>query len=444
MGVLSKKEAAFLLLGDLIIFLGSLFLALFLRRFEFPTLTVYFSHIPPFLILSLIWAVVFFIAGLYEKQTLLLRSKLPNTLFNAQVANAFFAIAFFYIVPNFGIEPKTNLFLFLIVSSVGLFLWRIYGTRLFGPRVKERALIVGSGEEVAEMAEEINNNSRYNLTFVDSVDLDRAREVEFKEVIIDRVYQDQIGVMVIDFDNKKLEPILAHLYNLIFSKVRFIDMHELYEELFDRMPLSLLRHSWFLENISLTPRFMYDSSKRLMDIIISAPLGILSLAAYPFVYVAIKSDDGGSVFFRQIRIGKNNQSFSIIKFRTMGKVEGKEKQQVTRSGKFLRASRIDELPQLWNVLRGDLSLIGPRPELPELVAVYEKEIPYYSVRHLVTPGLSGWAQIYHQKHPHHSADIYETRNKLSYDLYYIKNRSFTLDVKIALKTIKTLLSQVGV
>ena len=118
--------------------------------------------------------------------------------------------------------------------------------------------------------------------------------------------------------------------------------------------------------------------------------------------------------------------------------------EITRVGKFLRKLRIDELPQLLNVLRGDLSLIGPRPELPELVRVYEKEIPYYNIRHLIKPGLSGWAQLYHENHPHYRANVSETKVKLSYDLYYIKNRSFFLDLKIALKTIKVLLSRSGV
>ena len=117
---------------------------------------------------------------------------------------------------------------------------------------------------------------------------------------------------------------------------------------------------------------------------------------------------------------------------------------MTRVGNYLRKTRIDELPQLWNVIRGDLSLIGPRPELPHFVELYDREIPYYNIRHLITPGLSGWAQTHHDQHPHHEADTTETKNKLSYDLYYIKNRSLMLDVKIALLTIRTLLSRSGI
>jgi lipopolysaccharide/colanic/teichoic acid biosynthesis glycosyltransferase len=117
--------------------------------------------------------------------------------------------------------------------------------------------------------------------------------------------------------------------------------------------------------------------------------------------------------------------------------------RVTKVGSFLRRTRIDELPQLWNVLRGDYSLIGPRPELPALVAAYSEKIPYYNARHLLKPGLSGWAQIYHREHPHHGIDIEETQNKLSYDLYYVKNRSLLLDLQIGLKTIRTILSRSG-
>jgi lipopolysaccharide/colanic/teichoic acid biosynthesis glycosyltransferase len=178
-----------------------------------------------------------------------------------------------------------------------------------------------------------------------------------------------------------------------------------------------------------------------MDVSISLVLGVISLAVYPFVYLAIKLDDGGTVFFKQDRIGRGGRVIKIIKFRTMS--EGVHP-QVTRVGDMLRKIRIDELPQLWNILRGDISLVGPRPELPDLVKLYEKEIPYYSVRHLLKPGLSGWAQIHQEKPPKFDVGYDETKTKLSYDLYYIKNRSFMLDLKIALQTIKTILSRSGI
>ena len=219
-------------------------------------------------------------------------------------------------------------------------------------------------------------------------------------------------------------------------------MHKVYEEVFERIPLSLVKYNWFLENISSSSHMGYDLLKRIMDVLIGGALMILSLPFYPLVALAIKLDDHGPVFITQDRVGKNNIVMKIFKFRSMAS-DGTGALFVTRTGKFLRTTRIDELPQLWNVIRGELSLVGPRPELPDLVKVYEKEIPYYNVRHLATPGLSGWGQIKDYNVPRGTADVDKTRSKLSYDLYYIKNRSLPLDVVIALKTIKTLLSRSG-
>ena len=138
----------------------------------------------------------------------------------------------------------------------------------------------------------------------------------------------------------------------------------------------------------------------------------------------------------------------LVKLRTMlfydaGDPEKQKMNRIIPFGKFLRVSRIDELPQLWNVLRGELSFVGPRPEFPKIAAVYEKEIPYYHARHVVPPGLSGWAQIKDYDAPKGPADVKRTRRKLSYDLYYVKHRSFALDIAIALKTIRALVSFSG-
>jgi lipopolysaccharide/colanic/teichoic acid biosynthesis glycosyltransferase len=295
----------------------------------------------------------------------------------------------------------------------------------------------------------VNLHKNYNLHFISSVDLDTVTGLDFQEEIVKRVYAEEVEVIAIDFKNEKVDPILPVLYNLIFSNVNFIDMYKIYEDVFDRIPLSLISYSWFLENISLAPKTTYDLLKRLMDIGIAAVLGVISLIAYPFIIAAIKYEGGGPIFIAQDRIGKNGARVKIFKFRTMTSndngvyTNGKSQNVVTKVGEFLRKTRLDELPQLWNVIHGELSLIGPRPELPSLVDEYEKEIPYYGIRHLIKPGLSGWAQLYHDNHPHHGVAVEQTKEKLSYDLYYLKNRSFILDITIALKTIKKLLSRSG-
>ena len=445
---LYRKESFVLLVGDFFFFLVSLWLALLVRNLEIPSRELFSIHLAPFSLLFCVWILVFYIAGLYEKHTVILKSKLPNVLANTQLVNSVLAVVFFYFIPFFGITPKTILFIYLFISFMIVLSWRMYGYFIIGRGHTNNAILIGSGDEMKELFEEVNNNHIYNIRFISSVDLNRADEKGFWDEIVAYIYSENVSIIAIDLANKNIEPVLPHLYNLIFSKVSFIDMHKIYEDIFDRVPLSLLKYNWFLENISTSPRVGYDVLKRIMDISIALILFLLSLPVYPFVFLAIKLDDGGKIFSFQTRIGESNRPIKIAKFRTMtiaddgGRWEV-QKNEVTRVGKFLRKTRIDELPQLWDVFTGDLSLIGPRPEFSDAVKHYSDELSFYNVRHLIKPGLSGWAQIYHDAHPHHMVDTLETRHKLSYDLYYIKNRSFLLDVKIALRTLKTLASIAG-
>ncbi len=443
----NKKEPIILFFGDIIFLCLALWLTLLLRDWSIPSFAVFKNHLLPFSFLFVVWILNFFIAGLYEKHTLILRKKIPSIIFNTQIINSIIGIAFFYFIPFFGIAPKTVLFIYLIVSSILIFVWRYYSVSFLGFRKKQNAILIGSGEEMVELRDEIKNNNRYNIELVSFVDLNEVDSFDFQEEIISKIYSENVHSVIIDLKNEKVKSILPHLYNLIFSNVRFIDMYKVYEDIFDRAPLSLVGYNWFLENISSKSHLTYDFLKRLMDIVISLIVGVISLIFYPFVYLAIKLDDKGPVFFEGERIGQNGKIIKLLKFRSMGVSSTgggiEENPQITKIGNFLRKTRIDELPQLINVLRGEISLIGPRPECPELVKKYNEEIPYYNIRHLIKPGLSGWAQMYHKHHPHHGLDVGETKNKLSYDLYYVKNRSFLLDLKIALKTIRTLLSRAG-
>lgn len=449
MGSLHRKESLVLLIGDFFFFLVSLWLALFLRNLVMPSRELFSTHLMPFSFLFVVWILVFYIAGLYEKHTAILKSKLPNILANTQLVNSALAVVFFYFVPFFGITPKTILFIYLFVSFILILSWRLYGYFIIGRGHPNNAILIGSGEEMKELLEEVNNNPIYNLKFISSIDLNRADEQGFWDEIVSHIYSENVSIVAIDLANKNVEPVLPHLYNLIFSKISFIDMHKIYEDIFDRVPLSLLKYDWFLENISTQPRGTYDALKRFMDIAISLPFALISLLLYPLVWLAVKLDDDGPLFITQERVGKHGRIIRISKFRSMEKNNldlgstSHAENKVTYVGKILRNTRIDELPQLWSILKGDLSLIGPRPELPAGVAHYTEEIPYYNVRHLIKPGLSGWAQICQERHPHHNLDSLETTNKLSYDLYYIKNRSFLLDIKIALRTLKALASIAG-
>ncbi|MEY4602155.1 MAG: hypothetical protein RL292_96 [Candidatus Parcubacteria bacterium] len=449
MTISNKKEVVLLFIGDVLFYFLSLWCALFMRAGVMPSGDLYMVHLLPFSILFALWFVVYYIAGLYEKHTLIITSQLPSIIFNAQIANSVVAVVFFYVFSGFGITPKTILLLFVIISFVLCVFWRMYGVKVLGVKEKERALLIGSGKEMKELFEEVNHKGSYAVSFVSSINVDDVSDVNIQEDIVQAIYKNNVKLVAIEFSNEKVRPLLPHLYNLMYSKIRFIDSHKIYEDVFNRIPLSLVTYSWFLENISVSPKFTYDFLKRVFDIVLSFILGVISLVVYPFVMLLIKLDDRGKYFISQERVGHNNRLVRIIKFRTMsvddsGEGSGDRQLKVTRVGRFLRASRIDELPQLWNVFFGDISLIGPRPELPNLVKLYEKEISFYTVRHLIKPGLSGWAQLYQKDPPKFGTDYDQTKAKLSYDLFYIKNRSFWLDIKIALKTVKTLLSRSGV
>lgn len=447
MSLSSRREGLVLFIGDIFISFFSLWTALRLRYGDEITSEVWRLHLVPFSALILVSTIVFFIAGLYEKHTLILKSKIPYTVLNAQVANAFIAVLFFYLIPAFIITPKTNLFLYLVISTGLLVLWRIYGVSyITGKKGKKLALIIGSGDEMRELSSEINGNDRYDIKFVGDIDLSKEDNIDFQHDVVERIYSEGISLVVLDLSDEKVKPFIPHLYNFIFSKVRFIDIHRLYEEIFDRVPLSLLRYTWFMENLSSTEKKYYDGAKRVMDIVVSLVLGIITLPFYIFVALAIKLEDGGDVFITQDRVGQNNGIKKLYKFRSMNVNDGGKWHtgptdvRHTSVGKFLRKSRIDELPQLFNVFKGDISLIGPRPDVYDLGIKLAKEIPYYTVRNIVKPGLSGWAQINQDIQP---KSVEETRERLAYDLYYVKNRSFLLDIKIALRTLKTLISREG-
>ncbi|HEX9609022.1 MAG TPA: sugar transferase, partial [Candidatus Paceibacterota bacterium] len=421
MTITNRKEQALLLVGDMLLFFLALWATLALRSLELPDMDTLYNHALPFSLLFIVWVLVFFIAGLYDKHTVLFQRKLPSIILNTQVANVIIAALFFFSVPYFGITPKTVLAIYLVISFVFITTWRLYifPSLRFGKQ--EKAILVGSGREAEELRNEVNENRRYGFEFMDTFHF--GNEVNPNDVqkrILERVAAGDVSVIVANLRHGDLEPLLPLLYNLTFLNLsfRFVDINQLYEDIFDRVPLSLVNHEWFLENVTIRSHVGYEALKRTTDVVAALILGVLSLAIYPLVWIAIRLDDGGPLFIAQERIGLNNRPIRILKFRSMtGNDEGadvlKSRHVVTRVGKYIRKTRIDELPQLWSVLRGDQSLIGPRPELPELVKHYAERIPYYNTRHLIKPGLSGWAQINHQGHPHHGSDVTETKNKLS-------------------------------
>jgi lipopolysaccharide/colanic/teichoic acid biosynthesis glycosyltransferase len=444
MSISNKYEALRLFFGDLLVFVVSIWLSLFVRFGALPTGNLLFSHFIFFFPVFFFLISACYLGGLYSKRALILSSRLPALLFKSEVISGILAICYFYIFPELLISPKTILLLYVVISYCLELLWRRKSDVVLANRTRERALLIGGGEESRLLFAEVNGNPRYHITFVAQESLEQLQAADL-DVIEAQIKEQAIGLVVADFYQSQNNPSLAALYQKLSGKVKYLHMHKLYEDVFDRIPLSLVSQHWFLENISLDSHRLYETAKRVVDVLSALVLGLLSLICYPFVFLAIKLDDRGSIFIRQERVGRSGTPITILKFRTMNETskESPDK-RITKVGRVLRSLRIDELPQLWNVLLGDLSLIGPRPELPALVETYVAEIPYYAIRHTMAPGLSGWAQVHQIDPPKFSLAIDQTKIKLSYDLYYLKNRSFFLDLIIAFKTIKTLLSRSGI
>lgn len=446
-----RSEPVHLLLGDLVVFYVSLWLTLALRYLELPSADTWAIHVLPFTFLFVISVIVYFIAGLYDQHTSLLRSRLPSLIAYSQTVTVVLAALFFLSIPYFGITPKTILVIFLAVSSSLMVYWRLVLTRRMGMRHQDSALVLGTGAEMDELIHELNTNNRYGLVVrhrfaPEDVNVSSS----LQEQILEFITAKNIGVIIVNTRDPFIEQLTPIFYNLLFLHpgLTIVDALQLHESIFRRIPVSMLEHTWFIEHITRNQPLLYNLYHRMFDIVASLALGTMTLLLIPFVVIAIKLEDGGPLFSFQRRVGKDNQPVKLIKFRTMTVADdagkwGEVDNKVTRVGYVLRITRVDELPQLWNVIRGGYSLIGPRPEFPDAVAHYAEAIPYYNARHLITPGLSGWAQLNHHEHPHHGLDVAETRNKLSYDLYYLKNRSVWLDLEIGLRTVKILLSALG-
>ncbi len=450
MTLIPKREYILLLVGDILVFTISLWLTLALRYLDLPSWELFKLHLIPFIFLFAAWIIVFFVAGLYGRHTRLFRSRLPATIFYTQTINVLIAAAFFSLLPVFGLAPKTILLLYLVISFALIFVWRVLMFTHMPRSKKLRGVLIASGVDAHALAEEVARDPHAAFTFDYMVDTSTAPSHEVIQRTVRVAGEDDVTFLVVDLSDAAVSAALPIIYDAAFHKHKFalIDAAELYEEMFDRVPLTLVKYEWVLRSAA-SSRF-YDALKRAIDIAGALFLGIISLVVYPFVALLIKLDDGGDIFITQQRVGRFQRPVKIIKFRSMSGNDsgvygegGKTKLEITRVGKWMRLLRIDELPQLWNVINGDLSLVGPRPELPALAAQYSARIPYYNARYLVTPGLMGWAQLRHDRHPHHGADIAATKEKLSYDLFYLKHRSLLLDLFVILQTIRIVLTARG-
>ncbi|HZZ99726.1 MAG TPA: sugar transferase [Candidatus Paceibacterota bacterium] len=406
-------------------------------------LAVHFKlHLVPFSMIFAVWLLVFYIAGLYETRNFRNGPQFYSLLAQAVSISSAISLAFFYLLPVFGITPKTNLFIFIVLFSALDAFVRWLFNRALEASFRKRTLIVSAEASAQEMIALVKNHPQlgYELTAVIAPD----QTAELERI----VSEGKLDVIVIGPDAYRVPAIIETFYHALRKKIAFYSLSSFFERLTGRVPLGAINQIWFLDNFTESTKRPYESAKRVLDAFFGFIFGLISLIFYPFIILAIELNSPGPIFYTQVRIGQMGKPFKIVKFRTMipnaeagtGAIWATDHDtRVTAVGRFLRRSRLDELPQLWNIVRGDMSLVGPRAERPEFHDELRSQIPFYEERYLIKPGLSGWAQINFR----YGSSVEDAAEKLQYDLYYIKNRSFALDLGIVLKTIRIALQQAG-
>jgi exopolysaccharide biosynthesis polyprenyl glycosylphosphotransferase len=448
MFILARIKQLILLFGDAIFLFASLYVTLILRYGQSYSHNDWQEHLYPFGIIYFIWLLVFYSQNLYNLQLTKNNFKFFKTLLESFLINIVIASAFFYFTPFFGIAPKTNLFLNTALAVAIIAGWRALFNLLTAKYLyKSRIVFLGYSKEVRELMEEFLAEPQMGYECVGIVSNEPVENLSVRQITTDELVRDfkklKINTIAIHHSKYGDKEVAEKLYKLLFSHIAFVNVLKLFEEITGKVPIETISQGWFFDNLQESEKKIYDRLKVAGDYFLGLVIFIFFVALFPFVALIILITSGRPVFYTQTRVGKNGKEYKIYKYRTMIKnaetggaqFAVTDDKRVTTFGRFLRKTRIDELPQTINLLRGEMSFVGPRPERPEFVAELTKEAPFYPIRHLVKPGLTGWAQI---NYPY-AASIKENINKLQYDIFYVKTRSLLLDLTIILKTFNTII-----
>jgi lipopolysaccharide/colanic/teichoic acid biosynthesis glycosyltransferase len=423
--------------GD-ILFLGlSFYLMLIIRDLSYD------SHILPFSLVIIGLIVGNYIIGLYDRVAQDYKVNFIRILMIHSIVFMLSVLAFYFFFSRLNISPRFNLFLFFSFSFVFASSWRYLFVK-YRPLV-QNVYIFGSGEDYQDLVEyfKLNNDKYYRL--VKSVDLEKLFVNDVQKEFM-TIIPDDNNLIVIDTEHLKIKMIKEYLYDSIYSGAKYVEMKNFFEQVMKRIPLGQIDELWFLTYVQRSSSPGYLLFKKTFDMLFCIIL-LPTFLIFPIVKLFMKLEGPGKFFIYNKRLGLIGKIIKIPKIRNrkyddVGVKFGakSEDNPVSKVGAFIKPTRIDELPQILSVLKGDLSLIGPRPEFKHIADDLTRDLPYFMMRTLVKPGLSGWAQINQDYVP---SNLKETKLKLSYDFYYIKNRSIALEIQIFLKTIRTVLSRFG-
>src|SRR5262245_58041547 len=410
------------------------------------------------LLIALVTPTCLYYTDMYDLRLLSDRRELFTRLLQALAPASFILAAIYFWFPALIIGRGVFLIAALLVIAFVIG-WRIaceWTSCHLAPR--ERLLLVGTNPAAVTLAREMFQlRHELGVEIVGFVDMDPQRvgspvinpgvigAIEDIPAIVRARSVDRVVVSLAEA--RGMLP-MEKLLEMKLDGVRFYHLASVYEEYTGKIAVENLRPSWLIFSPGFKKSRVLSAAKRLIDITAAAVGLVIAAPIMVLVAALIRLTSPGAVLYHQRRVGQHGRIFTLHKFRSMwadaekttGPVWAKEGDtRVTSVGRFLRRSRLDELPQLWNVLKGDMSLVGPRPERPEFVAELTRQIPFYRQRNIVRPGLTGWAQVRYT----YGASVEDALQKLQYDLFYIKNLSLALDVFIILDTVKTVLLQKG-
>lgn len=424
--LLIQFKMFFVLIVDLFIAFSALFLMVFLRYGENNFNVELHAHFFPFSIIILAFILVFYIFNLYSFRFNKNITEFTDSFTKSLIVSLSISVIIFYIFGDFfKLTPKTNLVIFTGIFGIVDFYIRIITKRYFVRNKINRKIILVFGKE-NHITTELRNNQNIGYQIIKETNNLNLREII--ELTPDLV--------IIDSIDRELNEI----YSLLKNNIRILTINDFYEEIFQKVPTEKIEKDKIIDYICKN-KSIFNFTKRILDIILSFILIIVFSPVFILVAILIKTTSKGPILYRHTRISLNDAEFTIHKFRSMyvdaeknGAVwtkDNKKDQRITPIGRFLRKTHLDEIPQLVNILKGNISFVGPRPERPEFISELKINIPYYDLRHSVKTGLTGWAQVNYK----YGSSIEDAEEKLKYDFYYIKNRNIFFDVVIILKTI---------
>ena len=430
---LKKHKSAIVLIGDICIFTVSLALTICVRYDTSLFAQNFTIHIAAFRILLILWFFVFYAADLYSYTSWRNSTQNLRKFIIAFLLNFFLSISVFYVFGNFfELTPKLNLIIFSLFFVFLDLAWRFIISQTLSSKNNNRTIAIFSS---SPLSEEIISHCKQHPQLGYTVQI--HKDITHIRSIIP-ANKERIIILIDDAHTKDPETIKI-LYELLAQHIEITTLVDFYENLMGRVPLSEIKEEWFIQKIKADKSF-YETIKRVFDICFALIAMIIFSPFFLIFTILIPLTSPGKTIYKQKRVGRDGVIFTLYKFRSMQKNAEKDGAmwaqtndlRTTKIGNFLRRSHLDELPQLFNILRGDVSFVGPRPERPEFTEILSKEIPHYFMRQIVTPGITGWAQIKFR----YANSIADSREKFEYDLYYIKNQNIFADIGIIIKTIK--------